>query len=352
MSQERRTNKTALQAPDDLPLTEHWSADAYADRLMNELFEDVEHTLDGTLNLPDEPLQPEPPATPLNSPLFNFPSTLMFRREESNLETAPGESPIASAGDRAIAERQKAAQTSNRLLLLAGCTSLVLAAGVWFALNQESVRSWGRSLTGQSAVTTTATAPAPPAVAPLTKAEADAQFTQYMQRSLKLIESESASSPSQKPVTPPGPVPTLQIPAASAPLDAAATRDLTQALNRVAALLERTANAPNRLLPPTIPYPANAPAPAPSAPAPSAPVAAAPVVPAQPAVPAVPHTLVGLLQLGERSAALFEVNGVTRRVYIGESIGSSGWALVEVGGQEAVVRRNGEVRSIYIGQQF
>jgi len=61
---------------------------------------------------------------------------------------------------------------------------------------------------------------------------------------------------------------------------------------------------------------------------------------------------VGVLELGDRSAALFDINGVSQRVYIGERIGNAGWSLVSVSNQEAVVRRNGEVRSIYIGQQF
>ncbi|RUT06646.1 hypothetical protein DSM106972_029030 [Dulcicalothrix desertica PCC 7102] len=64
------------------------------------------------------------------------------------------------------------------------------------------------------------------------------------------------------------------------------------------------------------------------------------------------HTLEGLLELGDKSAALFKVNGVTRRIEIGEAIGASGWTLVEVTNGEAVIRRNGEVRSIYAGQNF
>ena len=53
-----------------------------------------------------------------------------------------------------------------------------------------------------------------------------------------------------------------------------------------------------------------------------------------------------------KDAALFEVNGVTRRVSVGEGISSSGWSLVEITNGEAVIRRNGEVRSIYSGQEF
>ena len=64
------------------------------------------------------------------------------------------------------------------------------------------------------------------------------------------------------------------------------------------------------------------------------------------------NTLVGILELGERSAALFEVEGVARRIYVGENIGSSGWTLVNVANQKAVIRRNGEVRSVFVGQQF
>ncbi|BAZ27928.1 hypothetical protein NIES4074_03570 [Cylindrospermum sp. NIES-4074] len=69
-------------------------------------------------------------------------------------------------------------------------------------------------------------------------------------------------------------------------------------------------------------------------------------------LPSNPTELEGLLELGNKSAALFKIEGVTRLVNVGESIGSSGWTLVEVSNGEAIVRRNGEVRSIYTGQKF
>ncbi len=69
-------------------------------------------------------------------------------------------------------------------------------------------------------------------------------------------------------------------------------------------------------------------------------------------VPASSHVLEGLLELGEQSAALFKVNGVTRRIKLGENIGASGWTLVDVANGEAIIRRNGEVRSIFAGQKF
>ena len=66
------------------------------------------------------------------------------------------------------------------------------------------------------------------------------------------------------------------------------------------------------------------------------------------------HVLQGLLEgsAKEKSAALFSIDGASRRIDIGESIGSSGWTLVGVSQGEALIRRNGEVRSIYAGQKF
>lgn len=94
------------------------------------------------------------------------------------------------------------------------------------------------------------------------------------------------------------------------------------------------------------------------APAPAKPPAPAPIqryVPAPPPpAPVTNHRLDGVLDLGDpsRNAALFNIDGVTRQVRVGENIGSSGWSLVEVVNNEAIIRRNGEVRSIYPGQKF
>ena len=64
------------------------------------------------------------------------------------------------------------------------------------------------------------------------------------------------------------------------------------------------------------------------------------------------HVLVGVLNLGSRSAALFNIEGTSQRAYVGDRIGVSDWTLVSVNGQDVQVRRNGEVRSVYIGQRF
>ncbi len=64
------------------------------------------------------------------------------------------------------------------------------------------------------------------------------------------------------------------------------------------------------------------------------------------------HVLVGILNLGSRSAALFNIDGTSQRAYVGDHVGVSDWTLVSVNGQDVMVRRDGEVRSIYIGQRF
>jgi hypothetical protein len=74
--------------------------------------------------------------------------------------------------------------------------------------------------------------------------------------------------------------------------------------------------------------------------------------PVQNIAPNSTHTLVGTLELGDRSAAIFEYAGSAHRIEIGEQIGSSGWSLVSVSGNEATIRRNGDVRTIFIQQSF
>jgi hypothetical protein len=68
--------------------------------------------------------------------------------------------------------------------------------------------------------------------------------------------------------------------------------------------------------------------------------------------PSSEHVLVGILNLGSRSAALFNIDGSSQRAYVGDRVGVSDWTLVSVNGQDVMVRRDGEVRSVYIGQRF
>ncbi|WP_414529237.1 hypothetical protein [Nodularia chucula] len=107
-------------------------------------------------------------------------------------------------------------------------------------------------------------------------------------------------------------------------------------------------SAPMTVPPPPLPVPAVIAPTRPATPSPDSQQQASLPVP----VTSPTHTLAGLLELGDKSAALFENEGVTRRVHIGESVGATGWTLVDIANGEAIVRRNGEVRSIFAGQKL
>lgn len=62
--------------------------------------------------------------------------------------------------------------------------------------------------------------------------------------------------------------------------------------------------------------------------------------------------LVGLLEAGDKSSALFTIENKTRRVQIGEGIGTTGWMLTSVENQQVIITRNGTLRSLAVGQNF
>ena len=69
--------------------------------------------------------------------------------------------------------------------------------------------------------------------------------------------------------------------------------------------------------------------------------------------PVIEHTLTGILELGPgQSAALVKVNGQTRRFWLGEEISNSGWILDSVTNQTAKINRQGQIRSIAVGETF
>ena len=64
------------------------------------------------------------------------------------------------------------------------------------------------------------------------------------------------------------------------------------------------------------------------------------------------YSLVGLMESGDKSAALFEINGVTQRINLGEEIGTSGWNLLSISDQQAVLSKGGEIQSVYVGNKL
>jgi hypothetical protein len=325
------------------------------------------------------------------------------RQSQADEQTV--EAKVVTAGDK------KEEGQFDKLLLAAACASLVATLGLWL----ESRGEWQKLLAGMRQSSPTPAAQQIPAPPPDPKAEADRQFSEYMLRSVDAIEqsalakkAESKAEGEQELAVPPPDSMSL----AEAGNLAVALNRLASALERaslggpsggVGQPAARQGGSFPSALPLTVPrFPSIETAPSSSSPAvkpsPTAKPSAAAASPkaesspkaqpsptakpgaratasgqAQPlrlepverptlmAVPslapqspeaAVTYKLTGVLDIGDRSGALFEIGGVPQRINIGESIGSSGWTLVSVKNQEATIRRNGEVRSIKVGGKF
>ncbi|HEY9611744.1 hypothetical protein [Allocoleopsis sp.] len=409
MSQNVSTNPKEREPLSSPTPIKPWSAEAEADKLMDELFSDIDQILEGGNRLPTEPAKPE--YVSLKSiviPQLAAPPAVMPPQEKLTQEQS-SESEDSKLSE--TVETSVAAQSSSRpnrfslslerLLLVVGVAVLAMSLILLLAKQKKlTFPSWVK--------------PTPsPSVHKSQVSQSDAEFAQYMERALKAIDnkikakqqatvppggnippgsnttnpsppsgnSPLASSqpqrviervyipvyPPQNPAAPSGPSPLARspVPTLSAPVPSSAATKAPS--SSVAA--RRPAPSPS----PAAKRPAPSPSPAakrsastsPQAAAPVAPRLTLPVLPTLPPsvmVPTVPmaqaptsatkHTLVGVMEQGDRSAALFNAAGVTRYIFVGEGIGDSGWTLVSVANQEAVIRRNGEVRSVYAGQSF
>ncbi|WP_017721883.1 hypothetical protein [Kamptonema formosum] len=367
------------------------SVEASAERLMDDLFQEMDRVLEGSAALPKQRgksdyislQQIEVP------PIILSAGVREERQSEADEKTV--EAKVVTAGSK------KEEGQFDKLLLAAACASLVATLGLWL----ESRGEWQKLLAGmrQPAPAPAAQQIPPP---PDPKVEADRQFSEYMLRSVDAIEQTALEKKAES-----------EQEAAAPPPDSMSLADagnLAVALNRLASALERAslggagglggqpAARPGGSFPSALPltvprFPSIEPAassgfptvrpsatvkPSPAAasstpkPSPTARPSAGAAASGQPqpqrlepverptlmAVPslapqspaaAVTYKLTGVLDIGERSGALFEIAGVAQRINIGESIGSSGWTLVSVKNQEATIRRNGEVRSIKVG---
>ncbi len=370
--------------------TETVAVESYADRLMDELFEGVDRAFDGN-EVPSESVPP-PEFVALKS--ISIPQIVLSQSLSPDRQR--GEKDVAAIARQVALEttkKQQSKQSFDRILLGAACGSLLLVMGLWLASRSGLVRL------------PVASAPAGETATGTPKIVPDTQFVEYVQRSIVAIEQKKAPPANSQlagvpGVSTPATLPSISISGAPPP-----TAGLSTAVNRIANALEQAAAQPGSpALPAQVviipPAPvAAAPQTAAASPSPTAPVSGRAIAAAgtrtplavspspsdsvqpkilaretepapapaagQSAPAAVPpsasaagtasisvHTLVGILELGDRSAALFEVDGVARRIYVGESIGASGWTLAEIKNQEAVIRKGGDVRSVFIGQKF
>lgn len=334
MSQSRQSNATAATTA-GTALEADTLVEAYAEDLMDEIFDDVDRILAGEESAiyADPIVHSQESASFLKTDTVTVPAMIVPVTSDRAVEargTAPITEQQSSADDPDTSKPSTDKSTKRRrwgkFLLGAACISALAAAGVWWMRQQSALPS--------------ATAPAVPVV-PTTMSEESA-FGEYLKRSLRVISSErSAQTETQSPNT-----------IATAPTTSTGNQTSAPTANnvieRVFVPLLQPGSGNNQgrpsnvvTLPPSLPTPNANTTGQPGSTAPVPNIAASNT-----------YELVGVLELGDRSAALFEVNGSSQRVYIGETIGGSGWSVVSINNEEVVVRRNGEVRSIYIGQQF
>lgn len=360
MFQDVSPQKIATDSSEDALSMQPWSMEVDAERLMNDLFDDIDRVLETGGTLPTEPLKPEsislqplkispldlpatlvPLVSAIASPVVAEPSPVLATTDPT---PTPVEETVAVTSPPAEPRRRSERYLDNLLLLAIG-TSVTVPVMLWV------MSHGGFNVQFQNLRQAFEPQPTTPQLDPQAIASADAQFSNYMQRSLQLLDQQAAERRKMAAVSPSG--------TESTPSPSAATNPPATVLERVyipvyqppTPLATRPAPSP----PSANPAPANSiqpSAPVAIAPAPSALPALQPSSPVVPPAPIANSTLVGLLELGDRSVALFEINGSTQRYKVGETIGSSGWTLVEIKNQEALIRRNGEVRSVYVGQKF
>ncbi|MGG6237114.1 hypothetical protein ACQ4N7_00615 [Nodosilinea sp. AN01ver1] len=339
MSQEEAYSTATLPPEEPTSVDPEALVTTYADSLITDLFDDVDKILEGDeAALAAVEATPEPASTAL-APIVDIPAESAPPAADTTLAPVSSAIDFFHADDVGQAPPSAPAKTRfgklfDRMLLAITALSLMGVGGLlWFG-QQGSRFSLGRPAAETAAQ------------------QSDEEFLAYLQRSLEVISGKvdrgelgNTTVVGQAPTGVAVPTPPMLPPLGAGGTVGSLGTGPVNVIERVYVPYQTATQQQAPGATALVPQP-GAPAPAPAAPAaPTAPpqsTAAAPLV----------HALVGILELGDRSAALFEINGVSQRVYIGERVGSSGWSLVSVSNEEAVIRRNGEVRSVFIGQRF
>src|SRR6476469_980564 len=127
MSQDVVTNQVASDSLEDSLSSPIWSVEDYADKLMDELFEDVDRVVEGGTSLPTENTSVQA----LAIPQMILASALMPRQ---GLTSQPVRS---EALDTALAETDRSVPQNqfssllNKLLLGAACASVLVTILLW-----------------------------------------------------------------------------------------------------------------------------------------------------------------------------------------------------------------------------
>ncbi|MDB9412136.1 hypothetical protein [Microcystis aeruginosa] len=178
-----------------------------------------------------------------------------------------------------------------------------------------------------------------------TISQEDKKFIAYLQSSLAIIDRKGqTSSPDPNPAAKNNPSPVVPVP--PAPPANLPVNNTPQIIERIyVPVYPQTPETTAKLVPVT---PSNTDISAP--PLPAAHQGNRPVAAVIPTNNQVKNTLVGVMDLGDRSTALFDNKGITTRISPGEFV--NGWTLVEVGNQQVILSRNGQTKVLEVGQSF
>lgn len=80
----------------------------------------------------------------------------------------------------------------------------------------------------------------------------------------------------------------------------------------------------------------------------------APVAPtnSKKSLPKGSYTLIGVLDLGDRSSAMIDINGSIQSIKIGSAVGDSGWLISRIEQQAVILKRGNEDTTVSVGQKF
>ena len=356
-------------AIDQMAASSGQQSSQYATGLMDELFGEVDSILDGSLIPPSESVKvaavPERKA-PINLDFAAFlstpPSELGAMMAGLSNNGAPAVVPQDDEVQLTVPvtenDRNQTQQESyglfEKMLIFVGCSSAMAAMVIWLG-SQGTIGRMAAAIRGTSNVPVAITPPNP----------SDVKFSDYMGKSLESIDSKSKEMPNLaalpvfpsvvmptmkvdnstpqiivggsgmsrlKPVPTIGrTIPTVNIPVPNVPVPAVSSQsNLEQTVAKLSGLVDRMTGITNRPVAAVAPFRAVAPT----------------------AAPQSEYILSGVLGNGDKSAAMFKINGVGRNYDKGEKIGNSGWVFIRVDSGNAVVRRNGEVRTLSAGQRL
>ncbi|MBD2103286.1 hypothetical protein [Leptolyngbya sp. FACHB-261] len=302
--------------------------ESHADSLMDTLFGEVEQALDGQICLnPIIPSQPSPGGQlALQTP--NLPSGRLVKLNHTRPDTllAQLENLDVALEPSLFRGEDRTGRGLNLDALLAGAafTSVLVSALLWFGLRAGSPSGPG------------------PVIATGLDPES-LQFSQYVGRTLDLLDfrqKQAKAAPQTAPVVPPVYLPAYPPPPITAPPALASSAIVPPP---VAPALPSAVSALASPVP-VIPGSGATGSIAPSSGAPSS---------IAPAVPAPAYSLVGVLDVGERSMAMINSNGSTKSFRVGETLSGSDWTVIAIREQEVVLRRpNQQLRSVTVGERF